>query len=126
MLRRDWLMSLSTLPFSSAKKEMALTFETVDDADAGRLFFNELKLETSTLAYASQVYQYLCGGETVGSGARRHNVATKCTLQMDAISPKRDYDRLSTPSFLPGCAERGAIDTGHFDHRGPDCSAVLV
>ena len=22
--------------------------------------------------------------------------------------------------------ERGAIDTGHFDHRGPDCSAVLV
>ena len=22
--------------------------------------------------------------------------------------------------------ERGAIDTGHFVHRGPDCSAVLV
>ena len=27
------------------------------------------------------------------------NVATKRTLQMDAFSPKRDYDRLSTPSY---------------------------
>jgi len=25
-----------------------------------------------------------------------------------------------------GGGDRGAIDTGHFVHRGPDCSAVLV
>ena len=52
--------------FSSAKKEMVLTFETVDATDAGRLFFNELKMETSTLAYA----KFLNIRETVGSGAR--------------------------------------------------------
>ena len=45
--------------FSSAKKGMVLTFETADNAAACRLFFNELKLETSTLAYAKFV-KHLC------------------------------------------------------------------
>jgi len=76
---------------------MVLTFETVDDADAGRLFFNELKLETSKLAYAKFISIYVEGKAwEVELG---DNVATKRTLQMDAFSLKRDYDRLSTPSY---------------------------
>jgi len=83
--------------FSSAKKEMVLTFETVDDADAGRLFFNELKLETSKLAYAKFIS--ICVEGKPWEVEIGDNVATKRTLQMDAFSPKRDYDRLSTPSY---------------------------
>jgi len=36
------------------------------------------------------------------------------------------YVRLVTGTSSGGGGERGAIDIGHFDHRGPDCSAVLV
>jgi len=83
--------------FSSAKKEMVLTFETVDAADAGRLFFNELKMKTSTLAYAK--FLNICVEGKPWEVALGDNIATKRTLQMDAFSPKRDYDRLSTPSY---------------------------
>ena len=81
---------------SSAKKTMVLSFETVDDADAGRLFFNELKLETSTLAYAKFIN--ICVEGKPWEVELGDNITTKCNLQMDAFSPKRDYDRLSTPS----------------------------
>ena len=83
--------------FSSAKKEMVLTFETADDADAGRLFFNELKLETSTLTYAKLID--ICVEGKPWEVELGDNVAIKCTLQMDAFSPKRNYDRLSTPAY---------------------------
>jgi len=83
--------------FSSAIKEMVLTFETVDDADAGRLFFNELKLETSMLAYAKFIN--ICVEGKPWEVELGDNVATKRTLQMDAFSPERDYENLSTPSY---------------------------
>jgi len=88
--------------FSSAKKEMVLTFETVDAADTGRLFFNELKMETSTLEYAK--FLNICVEGKPWEVALGDNIATKRTLQMDTLSPKRDYDRLSTPSYadVPG------------------------
>jgi len=83
--------------FSSAKKEMVLNFETAHDADAGRLFFNELKLETSTLAFVKFIN--ICVEGKPREVELGDNVATKRTLQMDAFSPKRDYARLSTPSY---------------------------
>jgi len=83
--------------FSSAKKEMVLTFETADDADADRLFFNEFKLETSTLTYAKFIN--ICVEGKSREVELGDNVATKRTLQMDAFPPKRDYPRLSTPSY---------------------------
>jgi len=83
--------------FFSAKKDMVLTFDTVDDADAGRLFLKELKMETSTLAYAK--FLNICVEGKPWEVALDDNIATKRTLQMDAFSPKRDYDRLSTPSY---------------------------
>jgi len=60
--------------FSSAQKEMVLTFETVDAADAGRLFFNDLKMETSTLEYG----KFLEGKPW--EVALGDNIATKRTL----------------------------------------------
>jgi len=83
--------------FSSAKKEMVITFEMADDADVGRLFFNELKLETSTLAYAKFIN--ICVEGKPWEVELGDNVATKRTVQMDAFSPKRDYARRRTPSY---------------------------
>ena len=96
--------------FSSAKKEMVLTFETVDDADAGRLFFNELKLETSTLAYAKFIN--LCVEGKPWEVELGDNIATQRTLQVDAFSTKRDYDHLSTPSYSEvSCTDSKKIKT---------------
>jgi len=93
---------------SSAKKTMVLSFETVDDADAGRLFFNELKLETSTLAYAKFIN--ICVEGKPWEVELGDNVATKRTLQMDAFSLKRDYDRLSRLRSLYLCPTRCVLD----------------
>ena len=57
------------------------------------LFLNELKLETSTVAYAKFI-NICVEGKELGD-----TVATQRTLQMDVFSLKRDYDRLSTPSY---------------------------
>ena len=49
----------------------------------------------------------------------------------EKIEEKDGDDRSSVipggwPLFPRVVGGRGAIDTGHFDHRGPDCSVVLV
>jgi len=97
ILRRDWLLYLSTLLSPQQKKDMVLTFKTLDNADAGRLFFNELKLESSMLAYAKFIN--ICVEGKPWEVELGDNVATQRTLHIDAFSPKRDYDRLRTPSY---------------------------
>jgi len=115
---------LADASFSSAKKDMVLTFETVDDADAGRLFFNELKLETSTLAFDEFINICVEG--------KPWEVELGDNLQMDAFSPKRDYDRLSTPfnSEVSGTdskkikRERGTAVAGDF--AGGSHDALMI
>jgi len=65
------------------------------------------------------------GGQEENRGCRRER-ETEQKRRHQKIYTSQVKVRAPVEGKKAGGGERGAIDTGHFDHRGPDCSAVLV
>ena len=101
--------------FFSARKEMLLTFDSANDAHTGRMFSDDIKL--TSLAGAYKKFIDICAEGLPWAIEFGNAVGPQGALEMDLVSPKRDFDRVGTPSYA---------NTGNTDSKKAKTSEIII